>query len=158
MSIKKTLTALSIATVFGLGGQGLAMAQDDNVDAQNRSASANDDSTAVAVADSANDNSVHDESIDVKVEDSLNDNSDNSANFRDSFNETVKLNARVAVGVLEGAVGYNVQVNNESKVSADNNISQGAIENVSGISQLSQNNGANSLVQQNVTVQGNVGY
>lgn len=134
MDIKKTLIAVSVASVVGLGGPGLAFAQDE-VEAEKQSAAAANDSTAVAVSDFLN--------------------TDNSVDFWDSFNTKVKLDVGVASNEVLGVVVANAAVVAAGgEIEGDNEISRGAMEYVSGITQVSQNSGQNSLTQQSVAVNG----
>ncbi|KAB7624391.1 hypothetical protein [Alkalilimnicola sp. S0819] len=115
------------------------------------------DSGNLTVADSGNtDNSIND-SLNTDIADSGNLTVRDSGNTSDSLNTELDVDAVVAVSTLAGTVtGNTSNTADNSTLTASNSVSGDAFAGAAGVTQFSQNSGANSLAQQSVTVQANM--
>ena len=155
---------------------------DNSVHAETDNSDNSDNSVHTDNSDNS-DNSVYTENID-NADNSVNtdntnnsvrnDNSDNSDNRDNSVSQTVTDNiativgadeitvteaeTAVATGVLTGEVSANTITLGSPGDFAPSNVNtiEKSFSDVNGVSQAAQNSGANSLVQQNFTIQGNV--
>ncbi|BAU56717.1 probable Co/Zn/Cd efflux system membrane fusion protein [Halorhodospira halochloris] len=108
-----------------------------------------------SVADSHNDNSDHSKDI----AESYNTMHDSHNEYADSFNNFLDIEATVAMSELKGTVtGNTLSLGGESDAvfRVNNSLHEGSVSGNAGITQVSQNGGVGSLIQQNVTMQGNV--
>lgn len=148
---------------------------DNSDNSQNVSDSGNDSSdNSTNVSDSGNDNSdnsmahADDNSAaanngsTASVTRDQSDNSDNStavmdsgnSTATDSFNTTLQVNAVVSQNELSGTVtGNHVDIAHHASQTSSNSIGSDSFGAPAGITQVSQNSGANSLTQQQVSVQ-----
>ena len=136
------------------GNSGILATRGGSVDQSDNSITDSDDNSGNSgnlatrgssiATDSNNNNSVND---------SNNDSSTNNSNNTSDSNNTV------ASAVLEGTISGNsvtIGVPSTQTYTTSNTIDNSAFSGTTGISQVAQNNGQNSLIQQNFTIQGNV--
>ncbi|TVP60529.1 MAG: hypothetical protein EA349_01195 [Halomonadaceae bacterium] len=182
MKLQKTLIATAVALAYGLSASAVFAENDHNLNvdsadsesvyatdndlsnnstnsesaAGDKGASASEDSLAVSVNDNDlsnnSDNSAHDSfndssdnSFDIHVSDFLNDYSDNST--------TLKISGVVSLNELNSSVTDNeVHLHDESYITSEGLITEGAFEGAAGILQTGQSTGANTNIQQTVSV------